>query len=470
MACVVTGISGGPSLRVFRDEDSHWRPSKSKSGSLEYLHECTQPLHRGITKSGASDFDGSSKSYSQKNRNRANSRDSVFALFASPGTSKGKEKETEGGQRKVDEDKTYPNSARGTDSDQRVSPALCDAENEFMKSSKESIQSNVLFSQDTSEFHREGLRCTDELYPSSYIKSDETIPRLNEYGKHQNSLKSTSEPDLRQIAYRETQGKAIPVKLQSTKREVASKLTRDISSKHQRPERNQQEKKEKKVKDAVKSVAHNSELIAQGIEKMSGETDSPWPPDDQNRRDRIFKYRRAEKIGDLPEPHRESVIGNMVDPNKLQQDPQVAGIVAINEELAVEQKNICRENKTELLTPVRQAIRSTIDTYLSDDGGNGDEWKIMSKREDQQCSNIPENVSYDAESERFPDKAQRQKAAVKETKGVQSSSTCNKSQTLEEQKASRKENVSEPYISALGQQSTHTVSYTHLTLPTSDLV
>ena len=356
MACVVTGISGGPSLRVFRDEDSHWRPSKSKSGSLEYLHECTQPLHRGITKSGASDFDGSSKSYSQKNRNRANSRDSVFALFASPGTSKGKEKETEGGQRKVDEDKTYPNSVRGTDSDQRVSPALCNAENEFMKSSKESIQSNVLFSQETSEFHREGLRCTDELYPSSYIKSDETIPRLNEYGKHQNSLKSTSEPDLRQIAYRETQGKAIPVKLQSTKREVASKLTRDISSKHQRPERNQQEKKEKKVKDAVKSVAHNSELIAQGIEKMSGETDSPWPPDDQNRRDRIFKYRRAEKIGDLPEPHRESVIGNMVDPNKLQEDPQVAGIVAINEELAVEQKNICRENKENVCAPYISAL------------------------------------------------------------------------------------------------------------------
>ena len=458
MACVVTGISGGPSLRVFRDEDSHWRPSKSKSGSLENLHECTQPLHRGITKSGASGFDGSSKSYSQKYRNRANSRDSVFALFASPGTSKGKEKETEGGQRKVDEDKTYPNSSRGTDFDQRVSPALCDAENEFMKSSKESIQSNVLFNQETSEIHREGPRCTDELYPPSHIKSDETITRLNEYGKHQNSLKSTSEPDLRQIAYRETQRKAIPVKLQSTKREVTSKLTRDISSKHQGPERNQQEKKEKKVKDAMKPVAHNSELNTQGKEKMSGQTDLRWPPDDQNRRDRIFKYRRDEKIGDLPETQTESVIGSMVHPNKLQQDPQVAGIVTINEELAVEQESICREKKTELLTPVRQAIRSTIDTYLSDDGGNGDEWKIMSKVEDQQCSNIPENVSYDAESERFPDKAQRQKAAVKETKGVQSSSTCNKSQTLEEEKASRKENVSAPYISALGQQSTHTQS------------
>lgn len=458
MACVVTGISGGPSLRVFRDEDSHWRPSKSKSGSLEYLHECTKPLHTGITKSGASDFDSSSKSYSQKNRNRANSRDSVFALFSSPGTSKGKNKETEGGQRKVDEDKTYPNSSRGTDSDQRVSPALCDAENEFMKSSKESIQSNVLFNQETSEIHREGPRCTDKLYPSSYITSDETIPRLNEYGKHQNSLKSTSEPDLRQFAYRETQTKAIPVKLQSTKREVTSKFTSDFSSRHQRPVRNRQEKKEKEVKNAMKSVAHNSELNAQGKEKMSGETDSRWPPDDQNRRDRIFKYRRDEKIGDLPEPHRESVIGNMVDPNKLQQDPQVAGIVAINEKLAVEQKNICREKKTELLTPVRQDIRSTIDTYLSDDGGNGDEWKIMSKGEDQQCSNIPKNVSYDAESERFPDKAQRQKAAVKETKGVQSSSTCNKSQTVEEEKISRKENVSAPYISALGQRSAHTQS------------
>lgn len=458
MACVVTGISGGPSLRVFRDEDSHWRPSKSKSGSLEYLHECTQPLHRGIIKSGASDFDGSSKSYSQKNRNRANSRDSVFALFASPGTSKGKENETEGGQRKVDEDKTYPNSSRGTDSDQRVSPALSDAENEFMKSSKESIQSNVLFNQEASEIHGKGPRPTDELYPSSHIKSDETIPRLNEYGKHQNSLKSTSEPDLRQIAYRETQRKAVPVKLQSTKREVTSKFTRDFSSRYQRPVRNQQEKKEKKVKDAMKPVAHNSELNTQGKEKMSGETDTRWPPDDQNRRDRILKCRRDEKIGDLPEPHRESVIGNMVDPDKLQQDPQVAGIVTINEELAVEQENICREKKTELLIPVRQAIRSTIDTYLSDDGGNGDEWKIMSKVEDQQCSNIPENVSYDAETERFPDKAQRQKAAVIETKGVQSSSTCNNSETLKEEKTSRKENVSAPYISALGQQSAHTQS------------
>lgn len=458
MTCVVTGISGGPALRVFRDEDSHWRPSKSKSGSLEYLHECTQPLHRGITKSGATDFDGSSKSYSQTNRNRANSRDSVFALFASPGASKGKEKEIEGGQRKVDEDKTYPNSLPGTDSDQRVSPALCDAENECMKSSKDSIQSNVLFNQEASEIHGEGLRRTDELYPSSYITNKETIPRLIEYGKHQNSLKSTSEPDLRQIAYRQTQRKAIPVKFQSTKREVTSKLTRDISSKHQRPLRNQQEKKEKKVKDAMKPVALNSQLNTQGTEKMSGEAGSRRPPDDQNRRDRIFKYRRDEKIGDLPEPQRESVIGNMVHPNKLQQDPQVAGIVTINEELAVEQENICREKKTELLTPVRQPMRSTIDTYLSDDGGNDDEWKIMSKVEDQQYSNIAENVSYDAESERFPDKAQRQKAAVKETEGVQSSSTCNKSQTLEEEKASRKENVSAPYVSALGQQSAQTQS------------
>ena len=458
MACVVTGISGGPALRVFRDEDSHWRPSKSKSGSLEYLHECTQPLHKGITKSGATDFDGSSKSYSQKNRSRANSRDSVFALFASPGTSKREDKETENGERKVDEDKAYPNSLRGTDSDQLVSPALCGAENEIMKSSKESIQCNVLFNQGTSEIHGEGPCCTDELYHSSYITSKETIPRLNEYGKHQNSFKSTSDPDLRQIARRETQRKAVPVKLQSTKREVTSKFTRDFSSKDQRPERNQQEKKGKKVKDAMKAVAHNSELKTRGIEKMSGETDSRWPLDDQKRRDRICDYRRDEKIGDLPEPQRESVIGDMVDPHQLQRGPQVAGIVAINEELAVEKETICREKNSELLTPVRQAIRSTIDTYLSDDGGNGDEWKIMSKGEDQQCSNISENVSYDAESERFPDKAQRQKAAVKETKGVQSSSTCNKSQTLEEEKARRKDNVSAPYTSALGQQSSHTRS------------
>lgn len=47
MACVVTGISGGPAVRVYRDEDSKKSAARPKRNEIEYLRELKEASHDG---------------------------------------------------------------------------------------------------------------------------------------------------------------------------------------------------------------------------------------------------------------------------------------------------------------------------------------------------------------------------------------------------------------------------------------
>ena len=410
MACVVTGISGGPAIRVYRDDDSH-RPIKSKSRPFEYVHENAQP-YLGRTKGGAANSDALSGSQLQNERSRTNSRESVFALFASPENPPVKKKQSDRSEKKCDMEKMDSRDPRSADSGKGILP-------EFPKkysssrpfgdgkkppaiktALKENVQPNVLSKQLFGEIRRDSPSWSpDERQPISYVARQKQMPGVNEDGKDQRSSESINDPLTRRFMYETVQRKAVPVKLQSTKREVTPKASRKPSSKGQRSERNQHQE----VKDALKPAVHVSEGRPQDTKKISQQTDLNWPPKGQ-------ECGNDDQVGIPSEPDRdEKVVHHSLplesesmkafDPYKQQQDSQNTGNLELEMENPREEEDTGAKAKTEFLTPVRQAIHKTIQTCFSDNDVYDDDWKNSSNEEDQVCPENPRDESSATELE-----------------------------------------------------------------------
>ena len=118
MACVVTGISGGPAIRVFRNEDSH-SVTKSKSRSL-YQREGALPYIERID-GDSTDHDALKGSQFHLKSAGRSEHDSLFALTAAPSISLVRDEQSSKLQGKRDTEGVLPHGVTGVDADKGVS-------------------------------------------------------------------------------------------------------------------------------------------------------------------------------------------------------------------------------------------------------------------------------------------------------------------------------------------------------------
>ena len=85
MACVVSGISGGPAIRVFRDDDSQKSIARSKRRELEHPRKIKEGSPHGReVKGGATESNTLKGSQFQNERSKETSRGFVFGVFGTP--------------------------------------------------------------------------------------------------------------------------------------------------------------------------------------------------------------------------------------------------------------------------------------------------------------------------------------------------------------------------------------------------
>ncbi|KAJ7370584.1 Calcium release activated channel regulator [Desmophyllum pertusum] len=85
MACVVSGISGGPAIRVFRDDDSQKSIARSKRRELEHPRKIKEGSPHGReVKGGATESNTLKGSQFQNERSKETSRGFVFGVFRTP--------------------------------------------------------------------------------------------------------------------------------------------------------------------------------------------------------------------------------------------------------------------------------------------------------------------------------------------------------------------------------------------------
>ena len=349
MACVVPGISGGPAIRVFRNEDSH-RVTKSKSRSL-YQREGALP-YVGRTDGDSTDHNALKGPRFHDSGARSD-RDSVFALTAAPSISLVRDEQRSKPEGKWDTEGVMLKGVTGVEADKGVSAGYpenhtrskCYNDPEATKPEKRvtnkaagkyddlpskrgnshgaefdyELNSSINLSTEyenvnvipnapgdtTFDYQRSsqdelGILQSDHL--STQIPSDQSPFYGSEEVKnisYPTKQKQIPEDSMtRSTGHGNVQGKVVPIKIRSIKREVTSKTSRKSPSEGERLEGNLQDNEKEQVKDTMAPVAYGSELKMGDAEKISQATDPSWPARENNRPHKDLRRGPVEHLPD----------------------------------------------------------------------------------------------------------------------------------------------------------------------------
>lgn len=335
MACVVPGISGGPAIRVFRNEDSHKVP-KSRS----FYQREGALSHVGRTDGDSTDHDALKGPQFHHSGGRRD-RDSVCAVTAAPSISLVRDEQSSEPEGKWDTEGVMPhgvigveveegvlagypgnhtpsecyNDPEATKPEMRVSnkPAgKCDdlpskrgnshgAEFDYQLNSSINLSTEyenvdvipnapgvtIFDYQRSRQDELDGIPCSNLIRPSKgtlqsdhlskQIPSDQSPFYGSEEVKHISypaRQKQIPEDSItRSIGHGNVQGKVVPIKIRSIKREVTSNASRKSPSKGERLEGNLQDNEKHEVKDTMAPAAYGSELK---MEDAAREKNGPY--------------------------------------------------------------------------------------------------------------------------------------------------------------------------------------------------
>lgn len=372
-AYVVSGISGGPAIRVFRDEES----IKSKSRPLDYPRENVHQ-YVGRTTGDFIDHSALEESQFQHESIRRSGRDSVFALFAAPGNPSVKEVQSGGSEGKWDVERVNSSSPAGAVACGEILPGSPgnyapskpygkDKETQAMNPGVRVAPKHAAKYDELSRHADSSNRKICELVSSdmSYVDDDNVKVMSNSPGNtasdyqwssqdklnngcnrnlirtskknEQSSISSKQissedsprhrsdegnrvlyftrekqmhdDPLTRRIMPGDLQEKGLPLKLHSIKRDVSVKAIRKSSSKSQRPEKNLEKNEQQQVKDTMEPSMNVSELKLRDAKKISQETDSSWSPREKDWTKMPFKDRKGGRCEDLSKTDRTKQMG-----------------------------------------------------------------------------------------------------------------------------------------------------------------
>ena len=432
-ACVVSGISGGPAIRMYRDKDS--KKSLTKPSDIKHLHKFKKALlYEREAEHDRTESNALKGSQFRHERSENVGRGFVFGVFGTPGSPALEEEQSD----RVDE--TPLNQERGA--------SIYDLENvnaysgrlstfpgnDLQTLSKPSVERENDRSAIEYDSPRDDMMAISNAAGKKSSLQSSTEHKWNKLSNKKSSKMSgevihsslsqwTDEPRLSHVARQrqmtdicedgkdlpspeiEIESKArggevnerpIPLQLHSVglkerKREVrVSAISRSPQESRLR-KRLLEEKQHRMVPEKVKpQEAGNS----------SKETDGKSSHREHDLNDGRFKDLSKEdkdvKVWELP-PSFDSINDLVADPSKKWQDSQTTAelepkmVTAHDETLLITdgvQESISYEYnvdevKSELLTPVKQTIRESIRARFFDDGNCGDTWKMSPNEEDQ---------------------------------------------------------------------------------------
>ena len=432
-ACVVSGISGGPAIRMYRDKDS--KKSLTKPSDIKHLHKFKKALlYEREAEHDRTESNALKGSQFRHERSENVGRGFVFGVFGTPGSPALEEEQSD----RVDE--TPLNQERGA--------SIYDLENvnaysgrlstfpgnDLQTLSKPSVERENDRSAIEYDSPRDDMMAISNAAGKKSSLQSSTEHKWNKLSNKKSSKMSgevihsslsqwTDEPRLSHVARQrqmtdicedgkdppspeiEIESKArgdevnerpIPLQLHSVglkerKREVrVSAISRSPQERRLR-KRLLEEEQHRMVPEKVKpQEAGNS----------SKETDGNSSHREHDLNDGRFKDLSKEdkdvKVWELS-PSFDSINNLVADPRKKLQDSQTTGelepkmVTARAETLLItdgEQESISDEYtldqvKSELLTPVKQTIRESIRARFLEDGSCGVTWKMSPNEEDQ---------------------------------------------------------------------------------------
>ena len=433
MACVVTGISGGPAVRVYRDDDLEKSTARPKRSEIEYVRNVKEASSDGKEmEADTADKDVSKGSRFPRVGSKRRSRGFVFGVFGTPeNPALEEEKSTrvdvnplnpESGasscdmedvdayrnrmypgidlqsQPSVDDKRIYEHSndlsaiKYDIPTDNMVAKSKATEKALNVGSSREEKIDDIAIGKPSTSpdeiFRSNPSHCTDE--PKSLPSRGRCKPMadVNEGDKGLRSSKS--------VADGEDKEEAVPLQKHYSgfierKRDVRVRAV-STSVQDRRPRR-------KRKEDEQHRMEH--EKVKPRDEKtLSDETD---PVDSQRKHDlKDIKDRfapdRDVKMSELSSPlYSTNRLG--VDSHKEKQDSQTTGsdksrIGNLQAETFLMtgevQENFsdeytASEFNTDLLTPVKQTIRESVEAGFVDSGTSGEELKTRLNEDDQVC-------------------------------------------------------------------------------------
>lgn len=432
MACVVTGISGRPAVRVYRDDKSVTRPKRSKR---EYLGEVKEVSKDGKEmEADAAAKDVSKGSHFPRGRSKERSRGFVFGVFGTPENPALEEDKStrvdvnelnsESGASSCDmenvdaysnrfstfsgmdlQSKTSVDDKRINERSNDLSAIECDIPTDDMLAkskatekalnvgsfSEERIDDISIGEPSTSPediFRSSPSHCTDESKSLPSGGRLKQMPDVNEDGKGLRSSTSETEGEEKE--------QAVPLQKHSSrfierKREVRVKAI-SKSVQDRRPRR--------KRRDDEQHRMEHDKVKPRDEEKLPDETDLA---DSQKEPDLKNDLKMSKLSSPLDSANR---LG--IDSHKEKQDSQATGYLKPrmrnlrHETLLMSgdvQGNIsdgytAAECKSDLLTPVKQTIRESIEAGFVDSGTSGEETKTRLNDDDQVCAESCNNDAF----------------------------------------------------------------------------
>ena len=437
MACVVNEISGGPSVRVYRDDKSATSPKRSRR---EYLGEMKEVSKDGKEmEADTATKDVSEGSHFPRARSKERSRGFVFGVFGTPenpaleedkssrvdvnelksesGASSCEMENVDAYRNRLPmfsgmdlQSKTSVDDKRINERSNELSAIEYDIPTDDMLEKSIATEKALNLGSFSEErigdistgkpsrspeyIHRPSpSHCTDELTSLPSRGRLKQMPDVNEDGKGLRSSKSETEGEVKE--------QAVPLQKHSPrfiepKREVRVKAV-SKSVQDRRPRR--------KRKDDEQHRTEHDKVKPRDEVKLPDETDLADSRSEHNLRDDL-------KMSKLSSPLDSSNRLGIIDSHKEKQDSQATGYVEPgtrnlrHETLLMTgdiQGNIsdeysAAEFKSDLLTPVKQTIRESIEAGFVVNGTSGEEIKTRLNDADQVC---PESWSNGALGTQF---------------------------------------------------------------------
>ena len=445
MACVVSGISGGPAIRVFRNEDSEKSYNRSKRRELLYPRDSKEALSRGEEKKRDETENTASKEKQlqiQNERSNSSGRGFVFGVFGAPGNCAVKDEQSDGRLSAFDgsflrkkpftedhlpqttkrierggENDDYMSHLGSTDGSPERTGSESSNENQYTvedmvqksntssdnRSSREDklsdisksekvTPSSVSLNQVPTEIFHEENPCfrPDEVKPLSHFARQNQIKNAVKDGKDLHSSECGNDSMRSMATDSENNERSIPLKSTSRTSGLAEQ-TREVrvkaiskSPKVRRPRRKLRELEQQDLRHEKESIRDSK--------PSSREMDSSYSQREHEMRDDNGK--------DLSEAHNDvNMQGPSLpfDPSSDRQEPQETGTLESRKEylrqealLKTHRENISDDYsavaiKTELLTPVKQTINESIRASFLDNSNSDSEWQVRPNESDRSC-------------------------------------------------------------------------------------
>ena len=430
MACVVTGISGGPAIRVYRDDNFKKSASRPKRSEREYLGEVKEVSKDGKEmEADAAAKDVSKGSHFPRGRGKERSRGFVFGVFGTPENPA------------LEEDKSTRGYVNELNSESWASS--CDIENVDAYGDRLPMFSGMDLQSKTSVDDKGINERSDDLSVIEYdvpmdnmlAKSKATEKALNvgSFSKERIDDISIGKPSTSEDIFRSNpshctdESKSLPSRgrlKQMADANEDDKGLRSFKSETQGEDKEQavplqkhssrfiERKREVRVKAISKSVQdrgprrkrkddeqhrmEHDKVKPRDEEKLPDETDLA---DSQRKHDLKDDLNMSKLLSPLNSVNRPGI-----DSHKEKQDSQATGYLeprtrnVRHETLLMTgdvQGNISDEYtaavfESDLLTPVKQTIRESIEAGFVDNGTTGEETKTGLNDDDQVC---PESSS-----------------------------------------------------------------------------